>query len=113
MRQRNQRKRGSSGIPTLHELVERGDPRGDSPPNMDLFEDPPARDSDGGLDEDEARRLRRVFLEELDRRVENLVRSRVQRLADRLAEDVMSTLRRELAGIADQMFREERDRNRD
>ncbi len=108
MRNRQSRKRDTAGIPTLHELVESGAGQRGEPPNLDLFEDPPAGNPSSSREEDETRRLRRAFLEELDRRVENLVRSRVQRLADRLAEDVMSTLKRELAAVADNLDREAR-----
>jgi|GEM_PF-1751931 len=91
---------GKDRIPTLREVVRPGASR-QNPPNLDLFEDPP---SSHGPEETEApsesERLRAAFIEELDRRVENLVRSRVQRLADALAEDVMKTLRREIRNIA-------------
>ena len=100
MRGRDGKAGNSERIPTLREVVQPGAKQG-TPPNLDLFEDPPAaepREEDTGPDETE--RMRQAFIEELDRRVENLIRSRVQRLADNLAEDVMKTLKREIRNIA-------------
>lgn len=100
MRGDNGQAGGKREIPTLREVVRPGTPR-NNPPNLDLFEDPPAApavDPADGPSEEE--RIRDAFIEELDRRVENLVRSRVQRLADNLAEDVMKTLKREIRNIA-------------
>lgn len=87
-------------IPTLKDVVRPG-PKRQSPPNLDLFEDPPdvsqATETESASEQE---RVRDAFIEELDRRVENLVRSRVQRMADNLAEDVMKTLKREIRNIA-------------
>lgn len=87
-------------IPTLKEVVRPG-PKRQSPPNLDLFEDPPDISQPAETESaSEQERVRDAFIEELDRRVENLVRSRVQRMADNLAEDVMKTLKREIRNIA-------------
>lgn len=87
-------------IPTLKEVVRPG-PKRQTPPNLDLFENPPEVDAPAeSASASEEERVRDAFIEELDRRVENLVRSRVQRLADNLAEDVMKTLKREIRNIA-------------
>ncbi|MDQ2069412.1 hypothetical protein [Natronospira bacteriovora] len=100
MRGRDGKGGGKEHIPTLREVVQPGS-KAAPPPNLDLFEDPPAAtEPAAAAGPDEAERLRQAFIEELDRRVENLIRSRVQRLADSLAEDVMKTLKREIRNIA-------------
>jgi len=91
--------KAEDAVPTLREVVRPGVGH-KQPPNLDLFEDPPANPAAEAEGPSEQERLQQAFMEELDRRVENLVRSRVQRLADALAEDVMKTLRREIRNIA-------------
>ncbi|MCP1726190.1 hypothetical protein J2T60_000155 [Natronospira proteinivora] len=106
MRGRDNKAGGSKDtIPTLREVVRPGAAQ-QNPPNLDLFEDPPAGNGEENPDAPtENERLQAAFMEELDRRVENLVRSRVQRLADALAEDVMKTLKREIRNIAQEQKR--------
>ncbi|MEA5446272.1 hypothetical protein VCB98_10620 [Gammaproteobacteria bacterium AB-CW1] len=100
MRGRDSNAGSARQIPTLEEVVRPGKKTVNAPPNLDLFEDPPAVETVATEGPDEKERMRQAFIEELDRRVENLVRSRVQRLADSLAEDVMKTLKREIRNIA-------------
>jgi len=99
MRGRDEKPSDKRNIPTLEDVIRPGKTAA-PPPNLDLFEDPPAAAPTESEGADESERLRQAFIEELDRRVENLVRSRVQRLADSLAEDVMKTLKREIRNIA-------------